>query len=85
MPKSALNNRNPKGAGCAQQAARHSFLPHNEIPKLTFTEAEAVARDLERGWPGLTNADQVPSIEALTDIVQRVLRKAREVVLEREG
>jgi hypothetical protein len=56
-----------------------------EVPKLTFDEAEQVARDLERGWLGLTNADQVPSIEALTDIVQRVLRKAREVVEGREG
>jgi len=50
---------------------------------LTYEEAELVAADLARGWLGLTGATTVPKIETLADLVQRVIRKADEVVLER--
>lgn len=50
---------------------------------LTYEEAELVAADLARGWSGLTGATTVPKIETLTDLVQRVIRKADEVVSER--
>lgn len=52
-------------------------------PVLSYDEAEKVAEDLGRVWLGLTGASQVPSTETLTDLVQRVQRKAREVVASR--
>lgn len=51
---------------------------------LSYTEAEIVATDLARVWTGLTGSQQVPTVETLTDLVQRVQRKAREVVAGRE-
>ena len=53
--------------------------------KLTYSEAEAVAADLARGWQGITGAATTPPLEALTDLVQRVMRKAADVVDAREG
>lgn len=52
-------------------------------PVLSYEEAEKVAQDLSRVWLGLTGAAQLPSTETLTDLVQRVQRKAREVVASR--
>jgi hypothetical protein len=51
--------------------------------RLTYDEAEQVAQDLARVWPGMTGSDIVPTHEALTDVVQRVQRKAREIIAER--
>lgn len=53
-------------------------------PQLTYDEAEQVAADLARVWPGLTGLSITPPIEALTDLVQRVLRKEREVIAARQ-
>lgn len=53
-------------------------------PQLTYDEAEQVAADLARVWPGLTGLSITPPIEALTDLVQRVLRKEREIIKARE-
>lgn len=51
---------------------------------LTYDEAERIALDLARVWPGMTGQASAPSIEALTDLVQRVLRKEREIIKGRE-
>lgn len=61
------------------------MLPNPNMPVLHFEEAEIVAKDLERCWIGLTGLDSIPSIETLTDVVQRVQRKAREVLADRDG
>lgn len=50
---------------------------------LNYSEAEEVASDLARGWQGLTGSAEVPSIEMLADIVQRMMRKADEAVRRR--
>lgn len=55
-----------------------------ESGTLTYQEAEKVAADLARGWTGLTGATATPKVETLADLVQRVIRKASEVVAARE-
>ena len=50
---------------------------------LTADEEQSVAADLARCWTGLTGSNYVPSAEALVDLVQRVQRKARQVVTSR--
>lgn len=51
---------------------------------LTFEEAEAVAADLARVWPGMTGISAVPKVELLADLVQRTNRKSREIIAARE-
>ncbi|WP_260927434.1 hypothetical protein [Novosphingobium sp. 9] len=51
---------------------------------LTFEEAEAVAADLARVWPGMTGIAAVPKVEMLADLVQRTNRKSREIIVARE-
>lgn len=58
-------------------------MPQAAPSILTYDEAEKVAADLVRGWTGLTGSTEIPSIETLADLVQRVIRKADEVVSER--
>ncbi|WP_374412673.1 hypothetical protein [Novosphingobium colocasiae] len=56
----------------------------SSIPVLTYAEAEVIAADLERVWPGMTGMNAVPKTEAIADIVQRTLRKAREIIAARD-
>ena len=51
---------------------------------LTYKEAEHAAEYLSRMWEGVCGTEQ-PNPEALADIVQITLRKAREIVAGREG
>jgi hypothetical protein len=51
---------------------------------LTYTEAQTAAEYLSRMWEGVAGTEQ-PKPEALADIVQITLRKAREIVAGREG
>lgn len=58
--------------------------PNTSLPVLRFDEAETVAADLARVWTSLTGITEIPQAETLTDLVQRVQRKAREVIAGRE-
>ena len=53
---------------------------------LNHTEAETVGLELSRKWEGMTGHD-APVMNALTwgDVVQFVLRRAREIEVERNG
>lgn len=57
----------------------------SEPDRLSYDEAETVAADIARGWTGITGHADVPSIETLADLVQRTMRKAKEVIDAREG
>lgn len=71
--------------GRIRLTAKGSAMQREAKPqRLTYGEAEQVAHDLARVWPGMTGSDVVPTHEALTDVVQRVQRKAREIIAERE-
>lgn len=53
--------------------------------QLTFEEAEVIAKDLQGVWRGLTGLTEVPQLETLGDLVQRVMRKARLIATERDA
>jgi hypothetical protein len=50
---------------------------------LTYAEAEQVAEAILARWTGITGLSAAPSIEQVTDLVQRVLRETAVVVAER--
>ena len=50
---------------------------------LSFDEAEQVAITLIARWQGITGQAAPPSIEQVTDLVQRALREAAVVMSER--
>lgn len=52
---------------------------------LSYEEAETVAAEMHARWNGLTGQSVAPSVEAIADLVQRVLRRAREITEGREG
>lgn len=55
-------------------------------PLLTFAEAEAVGRKLQARWEAMAGTTPLPADDlAWADIVQFVLRKARDVADERVG
>lgn len=51
---------------------------------LSFDEAEQVAITLIARWHGITGQASAPSLEQVTDLVQRTLREAAVVISERE-
>lgn len=51
---------------------------------LTYAEAEAVGAHLIRVWAGITGSDAGPNDEQAADIVQTVMRKAREIIGARD-
>lgn len=51
---------------------------------LSYEEAEKVAADLQRVWAGVTGLSETPKIENVADLVQRALRKSREIIADRE-
>lgn len=51
-----------------------------KLKPLTFEEAEIVAEDLARAWESITGSHVTPPIETLADIVQRVQRRAAEII-----
>jgi hypothetical protein len=73
-----------RGAGAVAGNRERASMPHDpNTLHLTYDEAETVAGDLRRVWTGMTGLREVPPVEQLTDLVQRTVRKAREIVTER--
>ena len=70
----AVAGDQPKGRAMQEPASLH----------LSFEEAETVAADLARVWTGCTGSPSVPKIEQIADLVQRTLRKSRELIDGRE-
>lgn len=58
-----------------------------EAPKspLSYDEAERVAAAILPRWAGITGLSVAPSIEQITDLVQRAMREAAVVIAERGG
>lgn len=55
-----------------------------EAPALRFSEAEAVAEELRDRWPNITR-EHPPEDLRLADVVQFVLRRARDRMAQREA
>lgn len=75
-----------RGAGAA--AGNQRCAPMTPEPKslhLSFDEAEAVAADLARVWPGITGLAETPKTEQIADLVQRTLRKTRDLIDARDA
>lgn len=51
--------------------------------RVSFEEAEVIAADLVRVWTGMTGMSEVPTVENVADLVQRTLRKTRELIAAR--
>ena len=51
---------------------------------LTYKEAEHAAEYLSRMWEGVCGTEQ-PKPEAIADLVQITMRKAREIVASRDA
>ena len=71
-----------RGAGAAAGNLRSAHdIPAGSSPlHLSFEEAETVAADLARVWVGITGLSEVPKVENIADLLQRGLRKSREVI-----
>lgn len=52
---------------------------------VSYDEALTIAADLVRIWPGMTGLNEVPKVENAADLVQRALRKARELIAARQA
>lgn len=50
---------------------------------LSYDEAERVAAAILPRWTGITGQGAVPSLEQVTDLVQRAMREAAVVIAER--
>lgn len=73
-----------RGAGAVAGNHRRRAMQESKSLHLKFEEAELVAQDLQRVWQGLTGLNDIPPVETLGDLVQRTLRKAREIIAARE-
>ena len=73
-----------RGAGAV--AGNRRCKPLSETSQslhLSFDEAELVAADILRVWTGMTGLTEAPKAENVADMVQRMLRKSREIIAER--
>lgn len=52
---------------------------------LSYDEAQVIATGLVGRWQGITGQSAAPSIEQVTDLVQRVLRDTAVLISERSG
>jgi hypothetical protein len=52
---------------------------------LTYDEAEQVASNIAKAWPGLTGEAKAPDLLQIADLVQRVMRLAEAVITLNDG
>lgn len=75
-PLAGPHNSHVAGAGVGKRMERADM-------HLSEAEAREVARYIDRGWQGSTGLAESPSEILLIELVQRVMRKARETIASR--